>query len=89
MSSTVQRENRRKERYVTAYLSPLRGCPLCAATNPWACAQGYLLPATVVHRRYANRQLFAETVFTYQRFQRFSADAEIRFEEVDTAPPKP
>jgi hypothetical protein len=58
-------------------------------TDYFASAQGFLLPISVVHRRYANRQLFAETVFSYQRFQRFSAGTEIRFEEVETAPAKP
>lgn len=49
-------------------------------------AQGFLLPVAVVHRRFRNRELFLEEVYSYQRFQRFSADAEIRFEEVDAAP---
>ena len=49
-------------------------------------AQGFVLPVAVVHRRYRNREMFIEDVFSYQRFQRFSADAEIRFEEVETAP---
>jgi len=49
-------------------------------------AQGYLLPASVMHRRSQNRALILEQVFTYERFQRFTADAEIRFEEVEPAP---
>ena len=58
-------------------------------TDYFPSAQGYLLPASVVHRRYYNKQMFVEGVFTYQRFQRFTADAEIRFEEVETAPARP
>jgi hypothetical protein len=57
-------------------------------TDYFSSAHGHLLPISVVHRRYANRTLFAETVFTYQRFQRFSADTEIRFEEEPTPEPK-
>lgn len=51
-------------------------------------AQGFLLPASVMHRRSGNHQLIAETVFTYQRFQRFSAEAELRFEEAEPEPVK-
>ena len=47
---------------------------------------GFLLPATVVHTRRANGQVVAENVFQYQRFQKFAADSELKFEVQD--PPK-
>lgn len=51
-------------------------------------AQGFVLPVAVVHRRFWNREMIVEDVFSYQRFQRFTADAEIRFEEVEPEPAK-
>ncbi|MBY0505552.1 MAG: hypothetical protein K2X03_16685 [Bryobacteraceae bacterium] len=47
---------------------------------------GFVLPVTVVHTRRADGQVVAENVFQYQRFQKFAADSELKFEVQD--PPK-
>lgn len=47
---------------------------------------GFLLPTTVVHTRKADGQLVTENVYRYQRFQKFSADSDLKFEVED--PPK-
>jgi hypothetical protein len=52
-------------------------------------AAGFLLPAAVVHRRTEDGTLRAENVFRYSNFQRFQADAEIKFTEVPDPPPPP
>ena len=44
---------------------------------------GFLLPAAVVHTRKADGQLVAENIYTYQRFQKFAADSELKFEVSD------
>jgi len=49
-------------------------------------ASGYLLPASAVHRRFVGNELAAENRFAYSDFQRFSADAEIKFTEVPDPP---
>ena len=41
---------------------------------------GFLLPVTVVHTRRADGQVVAENTFQYQRFQKFAADSELKFE---------
>ncbi len=41
---------------------------------------GFLLPVTVVHTRRADGQVVAENIFQYQRFQKFAADSELKFE---------
>lgn len=45
-------------------------------------AHGFVAPATVLHRSIADGQLAAEDRFRYATFRRFSADAEIKFNEV-------
>lgn len=47
---------------------------------------GFLLPVTVIHTRRADGQVVAENTFRYQRFQKFAADSELKFEVQD--PPK-
>lgn len=47
---------------------------------------GFVLPATVVHTRRADGIVVAENVFRYERFQKFAADSELKFEVQD--PPK-
>jgi hypothetical protein len=47
---------------------------------------GFLLPTTVVHTRKADGQLVAENIFRYERFQKFTADSDLKFEVQD--PPK-
>lgn len=44
---------------------------------------GFLLPSRVVHRRTADTKLQTENTFRYGKFQRFAADAEIKFEVAD------
>jgi hypothetical protein len=44
---------------------------------------GFLLPVTVVHTRKADGQLVAENIFRYERFQKFSADSDLKFEVQD------
>ena len=42
--------------------------------------QGFLAPASAVHRQLRGGQLVVENLFSYTRFQVFKADAEIKFE---------
>lgn len=44
---------------------------------------GLLLPVRVRHQRTINGQLVTDNDFTYQRFQRFSAETEIKFSSED------
>lgn len=44
---------------------------------------GFLLPAAVVHTRKADGQLVAQNQFKYDRFQKFAADSELKFEVQD------
>lgn len=44
---------------------------------------GFLLPVTVVHTRKADGQMVAENIFKYERFQKFAADSELKFEVQD------
>jgi hypothetical protein len=43
-------------------------------------AHGFLAPAAITHRGYADDQLMVEDHFEYTPFRKFSADAEIKFE---------
>ncbi|MCU0245107.1 MAG: hypothetical protein MUC42_00945 [Bryobacter sp.] len=52
-------------------------------------AAGFLIPVAVVHRRTEDEAFRAENVFRYSNFQRFQADAEIKFTEVPDPPPPP
>ena len=45
---------------------------------------GFLLPTNVVHTRQANGQLVAENIFRYERFQKFTADSDLKFEVHDS-----
>ena len=48
-------------------------------------AQGFVAPAAVMHKGYADDQLMVEDEFRYTAFRKFGADAEIKF----TVPAKP
>lgn len=50
---------------------------------------GFLLPSRVVHQRTADTKLQTENRFQYAKFQRFAADAEIKFEVADPEKPQP
>lgn len=50
---------------------------------------GFLTPASVVHRHLVEGKLVTENLYRYQPFKMFSADAEIKFTELDTPPPPP
>jgi hypothetical protein len=50
-------------------------------------AHGFLTPASVVHRHMVDGQVITENLYRYEPFKLFSADAEIKFTEVDTPPP--
>jgi hypothetical protein len=49
---------------------------------------GFVVPASVVHRRFADRRLTIENLFHYKPFRMFAADTDIKFTEVPE-PPKP
>ena len=48
---------------------------------------GFLTPASVVHRHLVDGNLITENLYRYEPFKLFSADAEIKFTELDTPPP--
>ena len=48
---------------------------------------GFLTPASVVHRHLIDGKLITENLYRYEPFKLFSADAEIKFTELDTPPP--
>jgi hypothetical protein len=50
-------------------------------------AHGFLTPASVVHRHVVDAQVITENLYRYEPFKMFSADAEIKFTELDTPPP--
>lgn len=50
-------------------------------------AHGFLTPASVVHRHLVDGQLITENLYRYEPFKMFSADAEIKFTELETPPP--
>ena len=52
-------------------------------------AHGFLTPASVVHRHLVDGQLITENLYRYEPFKMFSADAEIKFTELETSPPPP
>lgn len=52
-------------------------------------AHGFLTPASVIHRHIVDGQLVTENLYRYQPFKLFSADAEIKFTELDTPDPSP
>jgi hypothetical protein len=61
-----------------------------AATVDYAqSAHGFLMPASVVHRHLIDGALITENLYRYEPFKMFSADAEIKFTELETAPPTP
>jgi hypothetical protein len=49
-------------------------------------SHGVLLPTWVAHRAWDGDFLVAENLYSYTRFRRFAADAEIRFTEVPVKP---
>jgi hypothetical protein len=53
------------------------------------CAHGFLTPASVVHRHMVDGQVITENLYRYDPFKLFSADAEIKFTELETPPPPP
>ena len=50
-------------------------------------AHGFLTPASVIHRHIVDGQVITENLYRYEPFKMFSADAEIKFTELETAPP--
>ena len=52
-------------------------------------AHGFLTPASVVHRHIVDGRVITENLYRYQPFKMFSADAEIKFTELETPPPPP
>ena len=53
-------------------------------------AHGFLTPASVIHRHMVDGQVITENLYRYDPFKLFSADAEIKFTELETpAPPPP
>jgi hypothetical protein len=53
-------------------------------------SHGFLTPASVVHRHIVDGQVITENLYRYEPFKLFSADAEIKFTELDsTSPPPP
>ena len=47
---------------------------------------GFLTPASVVHRHLVDDQVITENQYHYEPFKLFSADAEIKFTEIETPP---
>lgn len=47
---------------------------------------GFLTPASVAHRHMIDGQVITENLYRYEPFKLFSADAEIKFTELDTPP---
>jgi hypothetical protein len=52
-------------------------------------AHGFLTPASVIHRHMVDGQVITENLYRYEPFKMFSADAEIKFTELDTPSPPP
>src|ERR1035437_7148601 len=52
-------------------------------------AHGFLTPASVVHRHMVDGQVVTENFYRYEPFKMFSADAEIKFTELETPPSPP
>jgi hypothetical protein len=52
-------------------------------------AHGFLTPASVVHRHLVDGKVVTENLYRYEPFKMFSADAEIKFTELETPPPTP
>src|ERR1035437_5777190 len=52
-------------------------------------AHGFLTPASVVHRHIVEGQVITENFYRYEPFKMFSADAEIKFTELETPSPPP
>jgi hypothetical protein len=52
-------------------------------------AHGFLTPASVVHRHVVDGQVITENLYRYEPFKMFSADAEIKFTELEKPPPPP
>jgi hypothetical protein len=52
-------------------------------------AHGFLTPVSVVHRHMVGGQVITENLYRYEPFKMFSADAEIKFTEIETPPLPP
>jgi hypothetical protein len=52
-------------------------------------AHGFLTPASVIHRHIVDDKVITENLYRYEPFKMFSADAEIKFTELDTPPTPP
>jgi hypothetical protein len=52
-------------------------------------AHGFLTPASVIHRHLIDGKVITENLYRYEPFKMFSADAEIKFTELETPPPTP
>src|ERR1039458_7373973 len=52
-------------------------------------AHGFLTPASVIHRHLVEGKVITENLYRYEPFKMFSADAEIKFTELETPPPPP
>jgi hypothetical protein len=52
-------------------------------------AHGFLTPASVIHRHLVDGKMITENLYRYEPFKMFSADAEIKFTELETPPPPP
>jgi hypothetical protein len=52
-------------------------------------AHGFLTPASVIHRHMVDGQVITENLYRYDPFKLFSADAEIKFTELETPSPPP
>ena len=50
-------------------------------------AHGFLTPASVVHRHLVDGHVMTENLYRYEPFKMFSADAEIKFTELETPTP--
>jgi hypothetical protein len=50
---------------------------------------GFLTPASVVHRHLVDGQVMTENLYRYEPFKMFSADAEIKFTELESPTPPP
>jgi hypothetical protein len=52
-------------------------------------AHGFLTPASVIHRHLVDGKVVTENLYRYAPFKTFSADAEIKFTELEEPPPPP
>jgi hypothetical protein len=52
-------------------------------------AHGFLTPASVIHRHLVDGKVITENLYRYEPFKMFSADAEIKFTELETPSPPP